>query len=121
MCGARRAAARRRKRANAEIGMPRTLHCYATGRDGQWEAICLDLDIAVQGRSFEEVQEMLAKAVAMHFERVMELPAEERADLLHRPVPLLVRLRFALEGFLLAASLRGDGAYKHQYTMPAPA
>lgn len=101
--------------------MARTLHCYASGRDGQWEGICLDLDIAVQGRSFEEVQASLTKAVAMHLERVMELPVEERAELLHRPVPLLVRLRYALEAFFLAASLRDDGPYKHQYTMPAPA
>ena len=27
----------------------RILHCYASGRDGEWEGICLDLDIAVQG------------------------------------------------------------------------
>lgn len=57
----------------------------------------------------------------MHLERVMELPAEERAGLLHRPVPLPVRLRYALEAFLMAASPRDDGIYKHQYTMPAPA
>lgn len=28
----------------------RALHCCASGRDGDWEAICLDLDIAVQGQ-----------------------------------------------------------------------
>lgn len=101
--------------------MTRTLHCYASGREGQWEGICLDLDIAVQGGSFEEVRESLAKAITMHLERVSELPVEERTELLYRPVPLLVRLRYALEAFLLAASLRDDGPYKHQYTMPAPA
>ena len=34
----------------------KSLRCYAEGRDGSWEAICLDLDIAVQGGSFEGVQ-----------------------------------------------------------------
>lgn len=101
--------------------MARTLHCYASGRDGEWEAIRLDLDIAVQGRSSEEVRESLARAITMHLERVMEVPEEERAGLLRRPVPLLVRLRYAPEAFGLAASLRGDGPYQHQYTVPAPA
>lgn len=101
--------------------MRRTLHCYASGTDGEWEAICLDLDIAVQGRSFEEVKESLGKAIQMHLERVSELPVEERARLLYRPVPLMTRIGFAIEAFLLALSLRDRGSYKHQYTMPAPA
>ena len=101
--------------------MRRTLHCYASGTDGDWEAICLDLDIAVQGHSFEEAQTSLGKAIRMHLERVSELPAEEQAGLLYRPVPLTERIRFALEAFLLALSLRDRGSYKHQYTMPAPA
>jgi len=98
-----------------------TLHCYASGTDGDWEAICLDLDIAVQGRSFEEAQESLGKTIQMHLERVAELPAEEQAGLLYRPVPLTARIQFAIEAFFLALSLRDRGSYKHQYTMPAPA
>jgi hypothetical protein len=97
------------------------LHCYASGTDGDWEAICLDLDIAVQGHSFEEVQDSLGKAIRLHLERVSELPAEEQPGLLYRPVPLTARIRFAIEAFLLAVSLRDRGSYKHQYTMPAPA
>ena len=35
--------------------MDRMVRCYAKGHTGDWEAICLDLDIAVQGESFEDV------------------------------------------------------------------
>jgi hypothetical protein len=101
--------------------MSRVLHCYASGRDGNWEAICLDLDIAVQGRSFTEVNDDLMKAVRLHLERVLEMPPEEQGGLLRRPVPLLVRLRFAIEAFLLALSQRDSGTYQHQYTVAAPA
>ncbi len=34
--------------------MRKVLRCYAEGRNGEWEAICLDLDIAVQEKSFED-------------------------------------------------------------------
>ena len=50
------------------------LHCYATGRDGDWEGICLDLDIAVQGSSFEEVARSPRDAVSLYLESVSSLP-----------------------------------------------
>jgi hypothetical protein len=99
----------------------RTLHCYAEGRDGDWEAICLDLDIAVQGRSFDEVFHSLSKAVALHLETVASLPVEEQKHLLHRPAPLSVRLGFLARS--IRALFRRDppDRYHHQFTMPAAA
>jgi predicted RNase H-like HicB family nuclease len=99
----------------------KTLHCYAEGRDGDWEAICLDLDIAVQGHSFEEVFGSLRDAIRLYLESVSELSPDERRPLLHRPAPLLVRLKF------LAQALRGlfgdrDGdRQRHQFTVPIAA
>jgi predicted RNase H-like HicB family nuclease len=96
----------------------RTLHCYAEGRDGDWEAICLDLDVAVQGRSFEEVFDGLEQAISLYLQTVADLPLEERPSLLYRPVPFLVRLR------VLAQAARGlfsgnDGdRQRHQFTLP---
>ncbi len=66
----------------------RTLHGYASGRDGDWEAICLDLDIAVQGSSFEEVARSLRDAVTLYLESVGSLPETQQAHLLHRTAPL---------------------------------
>lgn len=55
------------------------------------KAICLDLDIAVQGSSFEEVFASLRDAIALYLETVADLPPEERHSLLHRraPFPML--------------------------------
>lgn len=98
--------------------MARTLHCCAEGRDGDWEAICLDLDVAVQGRSFEEVFDGLKEAISLYLETVADLPPEERPSLLNRPVPFMVRLKF------LAQAARGllpdnDGDRRHyQFTLP---
>jgi predicted RNase H-like HicB family nuclease len=96
----------------------RTLHCYAEGRNGDWEAICLDLDIAVQGRSFEEVFSSLQEAISLYLESVADLPPEERRDLLHRPASFSVRFKFlthVLRGLLPDSD--GD-RQRHQFTMP---
>jgi hypothetical protein len=97
----------------------RTLHCYAEGRDGEWEAICLDLDIAVQGRSFEEVFSSLREAVSLYLETVADLEPKEQRSLLRRSAPISVRLKF------LAHAVRGlfsdRQGQRHQFTMPLAA
>jgi predicted RNase H-like HicB family nuclease len=99
----------------------KSLRCYAESRDGDWEAICLDLDIAVQGGSFEEVFSSLQEAISLYLETVTDLPPQEQRALLHRPAPFPVRLKFlthALRG--LFASSDGD-RQRHQFTMPLAA
>lgn len=58
--------------------------CCAEGKDGRWQALCLDLDIAVQGSSFDEVVHSLNDAMALYLETVADLPAEDRERLRHR-------------------------------------
>ena len=101
--------------------MRRILHCYAFGSDGQWEAICIDLDLAVQGRSFEEASRLLGEAITFHLEGVMELPERDRTRLLSRRVPWHVRLQYAVEAFRFFMRNRDGGRFEHQYTIPCPA
>jgi predicted RNase H-like HicB family nuclease len=99
----------------------RTLRCYAEGKEGDWEAICLDLDIAVQGRSFEEVFGSLQQAISLYLETVADLPADQQPALLRRQVPFTIRLKFlahAARG-LFSSSL-GDRQH-HQFTVPLAA
>jgi predicted RNase H-like HicB family nuclease len=99
----------------------RSLRCYAEGRDGDWEAICLDLDIAVQGGSFEEVFSSLRESISLYLESVTDLPPEEKRDLLHRPAPFSLRFKFlahALRG--LFADSDGD-KLRHHFAMPPAA
>jgi predicted RNase H-like HicB family nuclease len=99
----------------------RTLHCYAEGRDGGWEAICLDLDIAVQGESFEEVYRALDEAIAAYLETVHDLPESERRHLLRRKAPITVRLSFLFRAVRTILFGRdGDPQYA-DFTLPAAA
>jgi hypothetical protein len=82
------------------------LFCVARGHGAQWEGLCLDLDIAVQGRSFDEVKDRLQLAVAGYVETAMVEAEPARSQLLRRRAPFLVRLRWGVR-FLLTALLRG--------------
>ena len=73
----------------------RSLVCIATGHGDQWEAFCLDLDLAVQGKSYDEVRKLLDRAVHMYVERALSMPEPTRSQLLNRKAPLSVRLMWA--------------------------
>lgn len=80
--------------------MKRALRCFAWGGGTEWQALCIDLDIAVQGASFEEVEASLATAVEMYLDTVVGLPPEEQARLLSRRVPWHVRVGLASRAWL---------------------
>ena len=101
--------------------MTRTLRCYAEGRDGDWEAICLDLDIAVQGRSFVEVFNSLNEAIEVYSESVRALPEHERRHLLDRPAPLSLRLKFLGHALRTVLGDHATGGHRHQFTLPLAA
>ena len=69
---------------------------YAWGNGGEWEAICVDFDIAVQGDSLEEVKRELQDAVETFLDYVHDLPANEQGPFLSRKSPLALRLRLEL-------------------------
>jgi len=92
------------------------LRCSAEGHEGSWEAICLDLDLAVQGRSFEEVYRELNEIISTYLETVSEYPAAERDRFLRRRAPLGLRLKFMLR--YVVAFLFGDDTRveRHSFT-----
>ena len=72
------------------------LQCYAYRRGQRWHAICVDLDVAVDGESSPAVVATLETCIDLHLERVAELPAEERRRLLSRRAPWRVRAPLAI-------------------------
>ncbi len=88
--------------------------CYAEGDHGGWEAVCLDLDIAVQADSLDVAVADLSDAVTLYLESVEDLPQDERAHLLNRPAPLGLRLRFAWAMISDALSAGGSSPRRHE-------
>lgn len=98
------------------------LRCYAEGRPGAWEAICLDFDVAVQGPSFEAVDKDLREAIGLYLEEIADYPAKDRARLLNRKAPLLMRLKYLW--CMIRSGNDGDNntpKERHEFTFPASA
>ena len=73
-----------------------TLRCMAKRREGQWVAFCIDLGLATQGDSLEEVRGKLDEQIRDHIREVMaEEDPEIANDLLHsRKAPLWDRMEY---------------------------
>ena len=102
--------------------MDRKLKCYAYGRGASWQAICVDLNVAVCGDSQREVQVSLRKAVDLYLETVATLPAAEQRGFLSRRAPWHTRARLAILTWF--GTLRGgpdrSQTFFFQSQMPAP-
>lgn len=71
------------------------LFCIAHGRGRSWEAFCIDFDLAVQGRSYEEVKGQLEKAIHLYIQAAEAQHEPTRTQLLERSVPFRTRLLWA--------------------------
>ncbi|MGH6718143.1 MAG: hypothetical protein ACREER_02400 [Alphaproteobacteria bacterium] len=102
----------------------RMIRCYAEGRPGQWEAFCLDFDLAVQGKSFAEVFEGMNLAVDEYRAHVRTLPEVDQDRLLARRAPLSLRLTFLWKALLFTVLGGRGGSSENQraeFMLPAAA
>jgi hypothetical protein len=81
-----------------------TLSCVVRGHTDHWEAFCLDLDLAVQGGSYDQVRDRLLKAIQGYIEAALLEDEQTRDQLLNRRAPLRVRLYWALQLFWATVS-----------------
>ena len=88
--------------------MKGTATCYAWGRPGEWQAICVDFDLVAHGESLDEVRNEIADAIETYVSYLAELPESERARLMNRkaPVGLRVKLAFLYKVYPLLNALR---------------
>jgi len=74
------------------------LRCYAEHKDGYWQAFCLDLCLAAQGDSFDEVKQKLETMINEYVHDAVAGPDKDYVNqLLRRRAPL----RYWLEYYLL--------------------
>ena len=95
----------------------KTLRCYAEGRDGDWEAICLDLDIAVQGTSLDAAKAALNAAIETYVEDARAETEPGRSALLNRRAPLHARIAWLwpfVVGTLFDGTRSGNSTIRYQ-------
>jgi hypothetical protein len=97
--------------------------CVAEGCDERgWEAICLNVDIAVEGNTLADVKARLDAAVKSYIEEAVKLPDADRRRLLNRQVPFALKLEYAFK--LFWHSLRSkhrDGGLQASFEIPCHA
>jgi len=76
--------------------MARPLQCYVSGHDDNWSAICLDLDIMVNGRAKRETMRLLEEAIGTYLDAIRDEAPEVRRRLLYRRSPWRVRAMYAI-------------------------
>ena len=100
----------------------RVLRCYVRGRAGRWEAMCIDLDIAVDGVSQSAVVKALEDSVIGYVEAAQREAPLQRDRLLHRTAPFWVRWRVMLSAFAhVLLRRRGGGDLRGAYEMACTA
>ena len=90
--------------------------CLAERRTSQWVAICVDLNITVQGRSYREARTSLERAVAHYLERAAKLPEGEP----RRQAPWTLRAKYGLRT-LATRFRRASGPRESSWTHQAVA
>lgn len=98
-----------------------SVRCVVHGMGNQWEGLCLDLDIAVQGNSLADVKNRLNNAVHTYVEDALAENEPHRSRLLGRKAPLRVRLFWAVALFLATLSKRSDRDSAESFAVPCPA
>lgn len=76
------------------MGVKRDLLFYVYGAGSDWNAICVDLDIAVEAASQHEAMNKIEEVVHTYIHDAMQEAPEVRRKLLNRSSPL--SLRFSL-------------------------
>jgi hypothetical protein len=100
-----------------------TYFCVADGCDAHgWQATCLNVDIAVEGRTFADVKARLEEAVELYVEEAMKMPPADRDRLLNRSVPFSLKLAYAFRQFWHSLrSKRQDGDMQASFEIPCHA
>ena len=91
--------------------MNRGLLCTLEERDGRWEAICLDLDIAVAADTFDDALRDLEQGIRSYIEAAGQEAPADRERLMSRSAPISLRVKSVAKFLLLALTHRAD---RHQ-------
>ena len=95
------------------------LRCLADKSNGQWQAFCLDLDLAAQGETLDEAKAKLEAQISEYVFDALAGEDQEYADqLLSRRAPLALWFRYYWYGFLLKGLHLNDGIRRFKERLP---
>lgn len=73
----------------------RKVRCYAEKIGKQWQAFCIDLNLAVQADTLPDVRAKLESMISSYLKLAMEqTDPQHQRDMLFRPAPIAIQLRY---------------------------
>ncbi len=98
--------------------------CYVEGLADEWEAISVDFDISVSGRSLDDVKTTLKSAILTYIEDAKNEGEPARTRLLSRRMPKRVQFAWVLKifahRFLRSPSKNADVHFEGRYDFSCP-
>jgi hypothetical protein len=94
---------------------------YYEGLGDEWEAISVEYDIAVSGRSLDEVKRLLKAAILSYIEDASKEDERARKRLLNRRMPWMVRLGWHLRIIKNRLHLKSRSAAEGRFDLTCPA
>lgn len=71
------------------------VRCFAEKKDGVWQAVCIDLNLAAQDHSFEKVRRKLNSQIADYvYDATVGVDSEFADQLLRRKAPLPLQAKY---------------------------
>lgn len=97
-----------------------TVRCFAEKKGDVWQAVCIDLNLAAQDRSFEKVRRKLDDQIAEYiYDATVGVDREYAGQLLRRKAPLSLRAKYyGIYALLRIVHLR-DGVHR-LFFIPMP-
>lgn len=73
----------------------RKVRCFAERRGQQWQAFCIELNLAAQADTLKEVRQKLHRIIHSYVDLAMEQnDPDHQRDMLYRPAPISIQLRY---------------------------
>lgn len=95
------------------------LRCFASKSGAQWQAFCLDLDLAVQGDSLEEVKQKISGQIAEYvYDALAGEDTQYAEQLLSRRAPLSLWATYYWAGLVHKIFHFQDGVRRFTERMP---
>lgn len=85
------------------------LRCLVERRKGVWQGFCIDLNLAAQGESAEEVHAKLEEQISDYlYDALVGQDKEYAQQLLGRPAPISIRARYHYFAAISSIQLFGE-------------
>jgi hypothetical protein len=96
----------------------KNLRCYAQHREGIWQAVCIDLNLAAQDKKLSVARKKLHEQILSYVKDAFTIDQAHAKQLLNRKAPWSLRLEY-YRAFLYQELVTAKDGYR-RFTEPLP-